>query len=417
MAVAGVTEMNFGSNEDKQTLALQNTLLKRKRGYTFKLPPLGSSIIILFSGGIDSVSLTYLLLKRYNYQVYPIYFILKKENREQLKAVNYFNSYFIKHFPSQYYPVEIRKFTHLFSFREIPSYQTKVWENYNLISENTSYYPPVNGYQTFFPNNPTRLGHYAFGAYDYHLSLRYVKNIVANTAFTAITHSDALMRECNLSVIRSVNVALCSITGDFSYQFSAPIEKHEHFCFDKDQLAKLAIVGKVPIDKTWSCVFMKKTHCGLCQSCMERKNLFLNLGIKDVTRYYHPLRIPFLRKIRQILSVIQPLKNSPTIGDLPDINATYTVNKNLLYKKTKEGYFIYVNTTKSYCVFSKPTEISLFKYLLSRNTMRFNKIEGKRIVNSRILTKKDLSEFLTICFSCGILLKFKKKRILLEKRK
>ena len=39
------------------------------------------------------------------------------------------------------------------------------------------------------------------------------------------------------------------------------------------------------IFKTWSCYSNEKIHCGVCESCNNRKKAFLDAGIEDKTRY------------------------------------------------------------------------------------------------------------------------------------
>ncbi|HJJ21261.1 MAG: 7-cyano-7-deazaguanine synthase [Thaumarchaeota archaeon] len=39
------------------------------------------------------------------------------------------------------------------------------------------------------------------------------------------------------------------------------------------------------IFKTWSCYENKKYHCGICESCNNRKIAFMKAGIKDKTKY------------------------------------------------------------------------------------------------------------------------------------
>lgn len=58
--------------------------------------------------------------------------------------------------------------------------------------------------------------------------------------------------------------------------------------FSKSDLLKngYKILGK-KIFKTWSCYYGKKIHCGVCESCVNRKLAFRNAGIRDKTRYYN----------------------------------------------------------------------------------------------------------------------------------
>ena len=59
--------MKLLKNEDEQNLKILNEVLIAKRKSPFVMPPEGSAVIVLFSGGIDSVSLVSLLIEKYNY--------------------------------------------------------------------------------------------------------------------------------------------------------------------------------------------------------------------------------------------------------------------------------------------------------------------------------------------------------------
>ena len=53
----------------------------------------------------------------------------------------------------------------------------------------------------------------------------------------------------------------------------------------KDLLEKgIKILGN-SVFKTWSCYSNKKHHCGICESCNNRKTAFKEAGIKDKTKY------------------------------------------------------------------------------------------------------------------------------------
>ena len=86
--------MKLLKNEDEQNLKILNEVLIAKRKSPFVMPPEGSAVIVLFSGGIDSVSLVSLLIEKYNYKVYPLYYKLNIINTNQYKAIDYFDKYF-----------------------------------------------------------------------------------------------------------------------------------------------------------------------------------------------------------------------------------------------------------------------------------------------------------------------------------
>lgn len=51
-----------------------------------------------------------------------------------------------------------------------------------------------------------------------------------------------------------------------------------------DLIKKGAELG-VPFESTWSCYLDGAKHCGLCESCVNRKNAFLKAGVPDPTEY------------------------------------------------------------------------------------------------------------------------------------
>jgi 7-cyano-7-deazaguanine synthase len=53
----------------------------------------------------------------------------------------------------------------------------------------------------------------------------------------------------------------------------------------KSELLKEAAVLGVPLQLTWSCYLDRETHCGKCESCVNRKKAFKEAGIADPTDY------------------------------------------------------------------------------------------------------------------------------------
>jgi len=53
----------------------------------------------------------------------------------------------------------------------------------------------------------------------------------------------------------------------------------------KTDIATLAQVLAVPIEKTWSCYNGREQHCGRCGTCVERQEALHNAGVPDLTPY------------------------------------------------------------------------------------------------------------------------------------
>ncbi|MFW6109333.1 MAG: 7-cyano-7-deazaguanine synthase QueC [archaeon] len=53
----------------------------------------------------------------------------------------------------------------------------------------------------------------------------------------------------------------------------------------KAGLLKEAVKLGVPLMKTWSCYLDGPSHCGLCESCNNRKKAFIEAGLNDPTSY------------------------------------------------------------------------------------------------------------------------------------
>jgi 7-cyano-7-deazaguanine synthase len=53
----------------------------------------------------------------------------------------------------------------------------------------------------------------------------------------------------------------------------------------KLEVVRLALELGVPLELTWSCWREGDLHCGVCEGCVKRKEVFRALGVKDVTEY------------------------------------------------------------------------------------------------------------------------------------
>ncbi len=53
----------------------------------------------------------------------------------------------------------------------------------------------------------------------------------------------------------------------------------------KLEVVRLALELGVPLELTWSCWLEGEVHCGVCEGCAKRKEVFRALGVRDSTEY------------------------------------------------------------------------------------------------------------------------------------
>ena len=54
---------------------------------------------------------------------------------------------------------------------------------------------------------------------------------------------------------------------------------------DKTGIVRRGVALRVPLELTWSCYVGGDQHCGKCGTCVERKEAFVQAGVKDPTDY------------------------------------------------------------------------------------------------------------------------------------
>lgn len=288
------------SFEDETLLKLFNSVFINKRNYIFRVPKRNQAVVLLLSGGMDSVCLWFLLTLTYKLHVYPLHFSSPLESKGQTAGLNYFSRFMKKVAPTYFHPITNIPDDSMFSAQNDLKTLSYVQEA-PFIVENLVLHTDTRQAHIHNINNPGRLGRFAFRAYEYALKLRYQKNIDVSTIFTGVMPDDSvIVRESTLTVLRSINLSLCLILGDFRWQFTAPFEKN--FYYTKASLLRKLAKMKFPFEKTWSCDKKTSVHCGICLSCRHRKEVFKQAHIADKTRYaLFSSLLPVLKKTASIL--------------------------------------------------------------------------------------------------------------------
>ena len=90
-------------SEDFELLGTLDDIFKKKRGYVFKMPKKGESVLVGVSGGLDSIACTAILMERFGLKVYP-YFINRGQTayEQEKRAIELYEDYFLKRYPELY---------------------------------------------------------------------------------------------------------------------------------------------------------------------------------------------------------------------------------------------------------------------------------------------------------------------------
>ena len=227
---------------------------------------LGAKIVILLSGGMDSTTLLY-KAKDEGFSVHAIAFDYGQKHIRELAAAG-----------------NVAKACPADSFTLI-----------NLTSVHDAFLNRAESSQTN-PDFAVPHGHYA----DDNMKITIVPNrnmmmlaIAASYAITikartigyaAHAGDHAIYPDCRTNFINSMRVALglCHqlALNDDSINLYTPFEK-----MWKHEIVREGILLDVPYRLTWSCYEGEMDHCGLCGTCVERKEAFELAGFKDPTRY------------------------------------------------------------------------------------------------------------------------------------
>jgi len=88
-----------------------------------------------------------------------------------------------------------------------------------------------------------------------------------------------LYADCRPEFIRQLENFLC-VSTEGGIKVTAPFIN-----WGKDEIVYLAAALKVPFADTWSCYRGGKQHCGTCSTCLERKQAFRLAEVPDYTIY------------------------------------------------------------------------------------------------------------------------------------
>ena len=218
--------------------------------------------VIVFSGGIDSVcAVSYLKSK---YELYGITFSYgQKANSEIVAAKSFAKKLGLK----QHKIIDI-------------GFMKELYGNSNVLTSSKRKIPNKFEYSIVVPiRNAVFLSIASAWAFTLNASL------VVYGAHTGDKHYP----DCRPNFAKKLETAFNQ--GEIDGIESKLRKKIEIWSPYRQGLSKsdllksgMKVLGN-SIFKTWSCYSNKKDHCGICESCNNRKSAFVKAGITDKTKY------------------------------------------------------------------------------------------------------------------------------------
>lgn len=263
--------------EDVQLIRATEAILKSKRGYVYKIPNQLEPVIVLMSGGLDTCIMTGILLDEYKLNVYPL-FLNRGQIRvkKEIKAAKIFIKEYKKRYPSLMHDLKIMN-------AYIPPYEIR-WP---LTSISNELVDNKSKRRKGLPVYTALLANYAV-QYSYYLGITQgldIKNIFCGF----MKEEGEYMIYETLTALRLVNLQICALTGDYSWQLtSLALEKELGFFLGKYHFIKWGTDHKLPLEKSWSCYHGYSYQCGNCEGCWLRQDSFKKARRIDSTIYKKP---------------------------------------------------------------------------------------------------------------------------------
>jgi len=290
--------------EDIEVIKTIEKFFLKKRGYIFKMPSPGENIILLLSGGADSIVLWDILMSKYKLNVYPLFVSEKKGFLKlidhQYRSIKYFEKYYKKKNKKLFHSSFTISIGNNLKKEIAHSILKNPQELLNHMCEDGGI--NVRNYST--------TSMFVSASLSYSKLLKIKKNIKIKTIFTGNLSTDGLLAQHQtLTALRSVMFDICNTSGDYTLQTASLfIEKELGYFFSKDFVVNWAKIHNIPLHKTWTC--WNRTGlfpCGTCVTCRYRKEIMLKNKMKD-TMYISDVKkmvLTIKHKVNKLILIIE----------------------------------------------------------------------------------------------------------------
>ena len=268
------------NQENVKTMNVLERVLRERRGYVFRMPPPGKPVILLLSGGLDSIISWAILLKEYQLRVYPVFLIRgrRREEKREERAIDYYAAMYKQKYSATYispHKLTISMFEFSDPYKDLIGYLHPQVIVDNLLPDGSLKSSFLLGHFSLFP----------YIGFLYAKFLHARENIDVKTIFCGTTFSDNSSYR-SLTSARSIMLTLGLLSGEDDWQYSSvAYEPTIRSLLTKSDLIRWASAEQIPLDRAWTCTQHKQLQCGECLACLNRKHAFREAEIADMTSY------------------------------------------------------------------------------------------------------------------------------------
>ena len=252
---------NFDTNKNK----IEEILIK-ERGYIVQINK-NDSVVLLVSGGLDSIITMAYIVEKFDVNVYPL-FIKRgaRAEKKELESAQYYVEFYQERYGSKI------KNLFILNDEDIPAKQLK------------RDFPQERIKAIGHPLRNSTLQNYAV-MYATYVNAKYNENV--RTVLTGSVGDDTTCPELSILSLRSQTLNVCINLGDWNWQITSPLidlELTPKTIFKRDLILWAREKG-ISLSKTRTCVSDSEISDGTCNECRRRLKVFRELGLKDEIEY------------------------------------------------------------------------------------------------------------------------------------